>query len=208
MPDTTQLSLFLVAAMVLTITPGPDNIYVLTRGIAQGRSAALAAAAGFSLGNLGHTLFAILGLSALLASSTTLFGLVKLAGGGYLIWIGWKLWRSSGTIETGREMKTVRPWLIFRQSVIANILNPKVAVFFIAFFPQFISTEKGHIPLQMLTLGCLFVVQTFIIFGLIGWFAGSLGVWLQRRPKTGRWLDRGAGSILIGLGLKLAWPGR
>ncbi|PNU18818.1 lysine transporter LysE [Geothermobacter hydrogeniphilus] len=208
MLDPTRLSLFCAASIALILTPGPDNIYVLTRGIAQGRLAALAAASGFALGNLVHTLFAILGLSALLASSATLFALVKLVGGGYLIWIGVKMLRSAGTIRTENALPTVRPGLIFRQSIVANILNPKVAVFFIAFFPQFVSADAGAIPLQMLLLGCIFVVLVLLIFGLIGFFAGSLGAWLQRRPRTGRWLDRGAGTILVALGIRLAWPGR
>lgn len=208
MPDLSHLALFCAASVALILTPGPDNIYVLTRGIAQGRVAALAAAIGFALGNLVHTLFAILGLSALLASSATLFGLVKLIGGGYLVWLGIKMLRSAGTIRTEGEMPPVRPWLIFRQSIVANILNPKVAVFFIAFFPQFIDQQAGSVPLQMIMLGCIFVVLVAILFGLVGWFAGSLGAWLQQRPRTGRRLDLGAGTVLIGLGLKLAWPSR
>jgi len=208
MPDLSHMALFCAASVALILTPGPDNIYVLTRGIAQGRAAALAAATGFALGNLVHTLFAILGLSALLASSATLFGLVKLVGGGYLVWLGIRMLRSAGTIRTEGELPPVRPWLIFRQSIVANVLNPKVAVFFIAFFPQFVDAQAGAVPLQMLLLGCVFVVLVMILFGLVGWFAGSLGAWLQSRPRTGRWLDRGAGTVLVGLGLKLAWPGR
>ncbi|TYO99607.1 threonine/homoserine/homoserine lactone efflux protein [Geothermobacter ehrlichii] len=208
MLDPTRLSFFCAASILLILTPGPDNLTVLTRGITQGRTAALSAAAGFALGNLGHTLFAILGLSALLASSAALYGAVKLAGGVYLVWIGVKLLRSAGTIDTRGNPELARPLLIFNQSVIANLLNPKVAIFFMAFFPQFVSLERGHVAVQMLLLGILFVLLTFLFFGLIGWFAGSLGRWLQQRPRAGRWLDRIAGGVLIGLGVRLAWPGR
>lgn len=207
MIDLSQLGLFIAASTLLILTPGPDNITVLTRGITQGRASGLAAAAGFALGNLGHTAFAILGISALLASSATLFGLVKLIGGAYLVWIGLKLWRNAGTIDTRSSPELASGRVVFRQSVIANLLNPKVAIFFMAFFPQFVSPAKGAVWLQMLILGLVFILLTLLFFGLIGWFAGSIGRWLQHRPRAGRWLDRTAGSVLVALGVRLAWPG-
>jgi len=203
----TQLSLFCAASLVLIFTPGPDILYVMTRGIAQGRSAAFAAASGFSLGNIFHTLAAVIGLSAILASSATAFGLVKLAGGLYLIYLGIRLFRESGTPLTEEKAHPGKGMgAIFRQSVIANVLNPKVAIFFLAFFPQFIQPENGNPQLQMLLLGFTFIVLTFIGFNLVGWFAGSVGNWLKRRPNAGKWVHRLAGSVLVGLGLKLAQP--
>lgn len=202
-----QLSLFCAASLVLIFTPGPDILYVMTRGIAQGRSAAFAAASGFSLGNIVHTLAAVVGLSAILASSATAFGLVKLAGGLYLVYLGIRLFRSGERpVTQNAEAPAKRLGVIFRQSIIANLLNPKVAVFFLAFFPQFIRPENGSPQLQMLWLGLIFIVLTFMGFNLVGWFAGSLGEWLKMRPNAGRWIHRLAGSVLVGLGLKLAWP--
>lgn len=202
-----QLSLFAAASLVLIFTPGPDIVYVMTRGIAQGRGAAFAAAAGFSLGNIVHTLAAVIGLSAILASSATAFGLVKLAGGLYLIYLGIRLFRAGATsVIEEKERSGKRLGAIFRQSVIANVLNPKVAIFFLAFFPQFIQPENGNPRIQMLFLGFTFIVLTFIGFNLVGWFAGSVGDWLKRRPNAGQWIHRLAGSVLVGLGLKLAWP--
>ncbi len=203
----TQLSLFSAASLVLIFTPGPDILYVMTRGIAQGRGAAFAAASGFSLGNIAHTLAAAVGLSAILASSATAFGLIKLVGGLYLIYLGIRIFRAGeASISQNGTKPAKRLGVIFRQSIIANLLNPKVAVFFLAFFPQFIQPENGSPQLQMLWLGFTFIVLTFIGFNLVGWFAGSLGDWLKRRPDAGRWIHRLAGSVLVGLGLKLAWP--
>ena len=202
-----QLSLFAAASLVLIFTPGPDILYVMTRGIAQGRGAAFAAAAGFSLGNIIHTLAAVIGLSAILASSAAAFGLVKLAGGLYLIYLGIQLFRTGESHVADNKIHPEKGLgVIFRQSVIANVLNPKVAIFFLAFFPQFIHTEHGNPQVQMLLLGLTFIVLTFIGFNLVGWFAGSVGNWLKRRPAAGRWIHRLAGSVLVGLGLKLALP--
>ena len=203
-----QLFLFSLTSLVLIFTPGPDIIYVLTRGVAQGRTAALAAAMGFSLGNIGHTLFAVFGLSAILASSATAFTLVKIAGGLYLIYLGTRLWAADPAVTLcGQgEKKTAR--LIFRQSILANLLNPKVAIFFLAFFPQFVRPAQGHPALQMLVLGLTFVVLTMFGFGLVALGAGSLGARLTARPSLSAWLHKGAGAILMLLGLRLIWADR
>jgi threonine/homoserine/homoserine lactone efflux protein len=203
-----QLALFSLASLVLIFTPGPDIIYVLTRGVAQGRSAALAAAMGFSLGNIGHTLLAVCGLSAILASSAAAFTVVKAAGGVYLIYLGYKLWAADPalTLSGQGEHKTSR--VIFRQSVLANLLNPKVAVFFLAFFPQFVRPDQGHPALQMLVLGLSFVLLTMLGFGLVAVGAGALNARLAARPSLSAWLHKGAGAILMLLGLRLIWADR
>ena len=201
-----QLSLFVIASIVLIFTPGPDIIYVMTRGMAQGKKAALAAAAGFALGNFAHILFAVIGLSALLMSSATAFQAVKLAGAAYLIYLGIKIFRSGSPVSTETDVRPMSGWTIFRQSVVANILNPKVAVFFLAFFPQFIRAENGNPQLQMVALGCLFVVLVWICFSMIGLGSGWIGAWLRRSEKAEAAIGRTAGSILIALGLKLAIP--
>lgn len=203
-----QLGLFSAASLLLIFTPGPDIIYVMTRGMAQGRKAALAAAAGFGLGNLAHTFFAVVGLSAVLASSATAFTLVKIAGAIYLVYIGIKMLRSASPVSPEGEVAALELGTIFRQSVIANVLNPKVAVFFLAFFPQFIETGRGHVTVQMLGLGITFVVLTWFGFGLVGYGSGAIGGWLQSKPAVGGRIGRFAGGILILLGLRLAWPDR
>ena len=206
MISSTQLMLFAATSVVLIFTPGPDIIYVMTRGVAQGRKAALAAAAGFSLGNFVHIFFAVVGLSALLASSARAFQLVKYAGALYLVYLGIRMIRSKADLAAGGELKPLQGRTIFVQSIIANVLNPKVAIFFLAFFPQFLNKEQGSLPLQMLLLGTLFVVLTMICFSLVGFCSGWIGVWLQKTPAIGNRLGRIAGSVLVLLGLRLAWP--
>lgn len=203
-----QIVLFSLASLVLIFTPGPDIIYVLTRGVAQGRSAALAAALGFSLGNIGHTLLAVCGLSAILASSAVAFTAVKIAGGLYLIYIGWKLWTADPSITLGGQGEHKAARVIFRQSVLANLLNPKVAIFFLAFFPQFVRPAQGQPALQMTILGMTFVVLTMLGFGLVALGAGALNSRLAARPSLSAWLHKGAGAILMLLGLRLLWADR
>lgn len=205
MISSTRLMLFAATSVVLIFTPGPDIIYVMTRGVAQGRKAALAAAAGFSLGNFVHIFFAVVGLSALLASSARAFQLVKWAGALYLVYLGVRMIRSKADLAAG-ELQPLQGRTIFVQSIIANVLNPKVAVFFLAFFPQFLNKAQGSLPLQMLLLGTLFVVLTLICFGLVALCSGAIGAWLQSKPAIGSRLGRVAGSVLVLLGLRLAWP--
>jgi len=203
-----QLAMFAAASTLLIFTPGPDIIYVLTRGMAQGRRAALAAAAGFALGNLAHTFFAVAGLSALITSSATAFSLVKYAGALYLIYLGIRMLRSARALLPGGSAAAVQCRVIFRQSVLANIMNPKVALFFLAFFPQFVDPLRGAVALQMLVLGSTFVLLTMAGFGLVALCAGELGRLLNRSTKTGGRVGRLAGCVLIALGLRLAWPER
>jgi threonine/homoserine/homoserine lactone efflux protein len=205
-----QILLFSAASLVLAFTPGPDIIYVLTRGVAQGRTAALAAAAGFSLGNIVHTLAAALGLSALIMSSSWAFQIIKLCGAAYLVWIGFQILRSSpldmSQTSTSGKRDLKAPAVIFRQSVIANVLNPKVAVFFLAFFPQFIVEGNGPVSMQMALLGLNFILVAFASFSFVALASGSLHAWLSSRPGFSRRINAVAGSVLIGLGLRLAWP--
>jgi len=200
-----QFFLFCLTSIVLIFTPGPDIIYVLTRGVAQGRNAALAAAAGFSLGNIGHTLLAICGISAILAASSLAFMLVKIAGGAYLIFIGVKVWQAETTLALGAAGEHKGSWLIFRQSIVANLLNPKVAIFFLAFFPQFIHPAQGNPALQMFILGLTFVALTMLCFSVVALTAGMLNTRLLACPSMSVWLHKGAGTILILLGLRLFW---
>jgi len=208
MINLTQLGLFTAASLVLIFTPGPDIIYVMTRGMAQGRRAALAAAAGFSLGNFVHTFFAVIGLSALLAASATAFNIVKWAGAAYLIYLGIRMIRGASAADLSAQGPPMTGWAVFRQSILANILNPKVAIFFLAFFPQFVDASRGVPQYQMMLLGTLFVVLTFICFGAVGLCSGWIGMWLRKSRRVEKNMGRAAGCILILLGLSLAVPQR
>jgi threonine/homoserine/homoserine lactone efflux protein len=203
-----HLAMFAAASTLLIFTPGPDIIYVMTRGMAQGRRAALAAAAGFALGNFAHTFFAVIGLSALITSSATAFACVRYAGALYLVYLGIRMLRSRGSlVPEGRE-GALQCRVIFRQSILANIMNPKVALFFLAFFPQFVDPSRGSVALQMLVLGSTFVILTLAGFGLVALCAGEVGRWLNRSAKSGERVGQVAGCVLIALGLRLAWPER
>lgn len=204
----TQFALFSFTSIVLIFTPGPDIIYVMTRGMAQGRRAALSAAAGFAIGNFAHTFFAIAGLSALITSSATAFAAVKYAGALYLMYIGFKMLRSKASLVAGGRLGELQCRVIFRQSILANIMNPKVAVFFLAFFPQFVDASRGQVALQMLTLGSTFVVLTMIGFGIVALLSGEIGRWLNRSARIGNAVGQVAGGVLMALGLRLAWPDR
>jgi threonine/homoserine/homoserine lactone efflux protein len=196
--------LFLAASVAITLAPGPDNLQVLARGISQGRAAGFVAALGFAAGITFHTTLAALGVAALLRSSPVAFQVVKLAGAAYLVWIGIKALRSQG-LATAHERPKQALGVVFRQSVIGNMMNPKVTLFFVVFLPQFVEPHGAQsVMLQMLELGALFMLQTVVVFSAFGVCAGMIGNWLKRRPRVGVWLDRLAGATFIALGLRIA----
>jgi threonine/homoserine/homoserine lactone efflux protein len=199
-----NLPLFLAASIAVTAAPGPDNLQVLARGISQGRAAGLVAALGFAAGLTFHTTLAAFGVAALLRSSPAAFEIVKIAGGLYLIWIGIKAMTSRG-LAGAHERPPQALASVFRQSVLGNMMNPKVTLFFVVFLPQFVDPSgTQRVAVQMVELGLIFMLQTLAIFSLFGVFAGTLGTWLKRRPRVGVWLDRLAGATFIALGLRVA----
>ncbi|MBX6765050.1 MAG: LysE family translocator [Rubrobacteraceae bacterium] len=204
MLETAQMSWFLVASLALIAIPGQDNIYIITRGIAQGRKAALVSAWGVGLGLLIYTSLTALGLSALLKESNPAFAAVKYVGAAYLTYLGARMILSKGSLTIlGEERPEVRLRAIFFQGVASNALNPKVALFFLAFLPQFVSPEENP-TWQLAVLGSIFTLLTLVITSLLAYFSGSLGDWLRRKPGSARVLQWLAGSVLIGLGVRLA----
>jgi threonine/homoserine/homoserine lactone efflux protein len=200
----TNLVLFLTASLVVIAAPGPDNILVLTRGVAQGRSAAFVSAAGASLGLVVHSGFAAVGLSALLAQSAVAFSVVKYIGAAYLIYLGVRalLDREGFAVRRGEGPTPLRK--VFTQAVASNVLNPKIAVFFLAYLPQFADPAKGGTALQLLVLGLAFALLTLAIFGALALFSGTVGSWLRTHPKFADGLGWLTGGVLILLGLRLA----
>ena len=199
-----QLLAFLAAAILLTLSPGPDNMMVLGIGMAKGRARGVAFGIGCALGCLSHTLLAAIGVSALIAASPTAFTLLKVCGGLYLAWMGFNAIRSRGGAGASRaEGVTESPRTLFLRGVLANAINPKVALFFLSFLPQFVVAQRGGANLQTALLGLAFTAQAVVLFGLLGYFSGSIGGWLARRPRAGMWMDRAAGTIFIALGLRL-----
>ncbi|MFZ6772178.1 LysE family translocator [Undibacterium sp. SXout7W] len=199
-----QLVSFLFAAVLITASPGPDNLMVLGVGISKGRKQGVAFGLGCALGCISHTILASLGISALIAASPMAFTALKLSGGLYLIYLGVNALRSSGNTQiSGNALPDQSLKTLFAKGLFANSINPKVVLFFLSFLPQFVIAEHGAVQWQTAQLGLVFTLQAAILFGLLGYFSGSAGSWLNRNPRTGLWLDRIAGSIFIGLGTKL-----
>lgn len=201
--DWTLFPVFLVASLLVTLAPGPDNIYVLTRSAAEGRETGLAAAAGFGLGNLFHTFLAAVGISALIAASPVAFTIVKYAGAAYLAWIGYSILKDKSEIGDDTEFQPLSRWQVFRQSVIANMLNPKVAVFFLAFIPQYVNQEAGPVWLQFTVYGVFFALQAWLVFSVIALGSSGIGSLIRRKPSVQCYIKFVAGAVLIGLACKL-----
>lgn len=194
---------YLFACMALTIAPGPDNIFVITQGLARGRKAAVITALGMCSGITVHTTAAALGISAIFYSSATAFNLVKYAGAVYLLYLAWKTLRSSSSLQLSAE-RSLPATALFRRGFIMNVLNPKVALFFLAFLPQFVAPASGNVPLQMLLLGMIFMLQAVMIFSAIGWFSGTLGRLIAANPKIARYFDWTTAGVFALLGVRLA----
>jgi len=200
-----QFGGFLAAAILITLAPGPDNLMVLGLGMARGRRAGIAFGLGCALGCLSHTTLAALGISALIAASDWAFTGLRLAGGAYLVWLGIQALRNARPPDPSNAngIAAESGARLFAKGMVANAVNPKVILFFLAFLPQFVATGRGHVAWQTVQLGLVFTLQAALIFAAIGWSAGRLGQWLLRRPALGAWLDRVAGGIFVALGLRL-----
>jgi len=197
-------ALFVVASLVVIATPGQDMILVMSRSIAQGPAAGVATAAGVSVGLVGHTLLATLGLGAILRTSEWAFVALKVVGAAYLVYLGVKLLRTSDAqlhLGSGGARSMTR---LFVDGALSNLANPKIAVFYFAFLPQFVLPDAQHPTLTIFVLGLLFALITFAVKGPVGWFAGRLSSWLRERPGVLLGVYRGSGIILLGLGLRLA----
>ena len=207
MPDANWL-LFIMASLVLICTPGQDMILVMSRSIAQGAGAGVATAAGVSVGLVGHTVLATLGLGAILRTSEWLFVSLKLLGAAYLVYLGVQLLCSRShdlAVPAGAPRSLTR---LFVDGALSNVSNPKIAVFYFAFLPQFVRPDAGQPTLAVFLLGLVFAGLTFLVKGPVGLGAGMLSQWLRRRPKVLACVYRSSGVLLIGLGLRLAFERR
>ncbi len=204
MPDPHSLLLFVGAGLLLNLTPGPDLLYILGRSVSQGRSAGVLSAVGVGAGCVVHVLGAALGLSALLLAVPRAYDVVRLAGAAYLVVLGVKALRSrAGALEV-KALAPLSPRRIFFQGALTNVLNPKVALFFLAFLPQFADPARGPLAPQLLLLGAIFAVNATIVCSGFALFASGLGAWLRTRYGVSRLLDRMTGGLFIALGLRLA----
>ena len=200
--------LFTVASLVLIITPGQDMVLVMSRSVSQGAAAGVATAAGVSVGLIGHTILATLGLGAILRTSEWLFTALKLVGAAYLIYLGIGLLRTKGAalpVHASAKRTLMR---LFFDGALSNISNPKIAIFYFAFLPQFVLPGATHPTLSVFVLGLVFAALTFLVKSPVGFFAGLLSGWLRARPRFLVWLYRSSGGVLVALGLRLAFERR
>ena len=199
-----NLMLFATIVVFLALTPGPDVIYITTRGIAQGRTAALLSTVGICIGYLVYTMLAALGLSALLQSSVIVFEIVRYAGAIYLLYLGIRtLMSKHGGPLTLDAVNPASPGRILQQGILTSMLNPKGILVFAALLPQFVNSHIGSVPLQMTAFGLTFTLLCLCIYGGYAYLSGSLGEKLATQPRFAsvlRWLT---GSVLIGLGARL-----
>lgn len=200
--------IFFAASALLALTPGPDNVFVLTLSALHGRKAGLLVTLGLCTGLIGHTVAVALGIAALFQASAIAFTALKIAGACYLLYLAWGAFRASvSQLESGQDIP-LNGWQLYRRGIVMNLTNPKVSIFFLAFLPQFADPARGSLTLQLITLGGIFMLAALLIFSGIAALAGSLGGWLNRSPRAQLVMNRAAGTIFVLLALKLAMTER
>lgn len=219
MPTTATLLAFFGVAVVLALSPGPDNVFVLLQSAQRGWRAGLYVVLGLCLGLVGHTSAVALGVAALVTASSVAFTAIKLCGAAWLLWLAWGAWKApttsaptpSAAIPSGTAPHSPDPalphtsaWRMVGRGVVMNLTNPKVLVFFLAFLPQFTDPALGPIAPQVMLLGLLFMVATLLVFGAIAVFSGVFGALLLRSPLGQRLLNRIAATVFAGLAIRLA----
>ncbi|WP_437305433.1 LysE family translocator [Sorangium sp. So ce388] len=201
----TQFILFSLTSLLVIVTPGQDMLLVMSRSLAQGSSAGVATAGGISLGLVGHTALAALGLGSILMASSGLFLLLlKLVGAAYLVYLGLRLLRTREAALELSEARASSPTKLFAEGALSNLSNPKVTIFYLAFLPQFVPADAEHPTLLIVALGLAFSLLTFLVKGLVGYFAGALSAWLRARPRALTGVYRTSGAVMVGLGVRLA----
>lgn len=205
MSDLTSLWPFLVAALALNLTPGADMTYVIARTATQGRAAGVAASFGIAGGSVVHTTLAAFGVSAILAHSETAFIMVKTVGAAYLLYLAWKA-LANGTARAAapRDLPRVSLWRLFAEGMLTNILNPKVALFILAFLPQFVDPKAGPVWLQILFLGTLFNISGTTVNCIVTLSTAAAAGLLRGSAGIGRWLNRLSALVFVGLAIRLA----
>jgi threonine/homoserine/homoserine lactone efflux protein len=208
MIDPNTLMMFIAASTALAFAPGPDNIFVLTQSIVNGRSAGIKITFGLCTGLIFHTTIVALGVSVIFQTSFVAFNILKFCGVAYLLFLAWKSLRaSSSRIELG-EKSALTSLQLYRRGIIMNITNPKVSIFFMAFLPQFTDPARGSITLQLIFLGIIFILVTIAVFSLISQLAGVIGRRLTGSARGERILNMIAGVVFVSLAIKLVCTGQ
>ncbi len=203
MIDYDNLALFITASALLALAPGPDNIFVFTQSIVNGRSAGMKIILGLCSGLVAHTTIVALGVAAIFQTSVLAFNILKYMGAAYLLYLAWKSFRaSSGNIKI-TERSPLTSWQLYRRGIIMNVTNPKVSIFFMAFLPQFAKPENGPMALQLIELGMVFMLVTFAVFGLIAQLAGVIGRWILKSETGEKVMNKVASAVFASLAVKL-----
>jgi threonine/homoserine/homoserine lactone efflux protein len=202
--DGSTLVAFLVSVVAIVVVPGPAQVLVLSRVASEGRRAGVVTTLGLNTGTLVHTVAAALGVSAVLATSATAFTVVKVVGAAYLVFLGVRTWRAGDTSATLTVRPPVSGWRLFTSGLITGVLNPKVALFFLAFLPQFVHPERGWVITQFLVLGLLVAVVGVCFDCVLSWTAHAAAGRFTGAARFARWRQRISGTVLVGLGLRLA----
>lgn len=198
----TLLSFFGIA-LLLGVSPGPDNIFVLTQSALRGRLAGLIVTLGLCTGLLVHTAAVALGVAAIFQASALAFTLLKMTGAAYLLYLAWQALRAAPDKLAIGEASTLKGWQFYRRGIVMNVTNPKVSIFFLAFLPQFAQPQLGSLPWQIVQLGAVFMLATLLVFGSVALLAGSLGRRLERSGRAQLIMNRVAGTVFIALAAKL-----
>ncbi|MCG8428977.1 MAG: LysE family translocator [Chromatiales bacterium] len=196
------LLLFFSASVLLGLSPGPDNLFVLAQSAQHGRSAGLLVTLGLCTGLIFHTTAVAFGLAAVFHTSAIAFTVLKFIGASYLIYLAWQAFRASAS-DTSQKVAELNPAKLYRRGIIMNITNPKVSLFFLAFLPQFVDIANGSLVAQFLLLGGVFIIATILVFGSISLIAGGIGERFRESPRAQTILNRLAGVVFVGLALKL-----
>lgn len=196
------LAAYFAAVLLVVMSPGPDNILAISRGLSQGRAAAALSSVGAGLGIMCHTVAATLGLALVLQTSPLAFWVVKAVGSAYLLWLGYKAISARSLISFVPAAQVSLP-RVFATGLLSNVLNPKPGLFVVAFIPQFVSTARGPVHIQMLVYGAIFAILTAVIFTLLGAFSAQLSHWLARRPKVVAAANVGAGLTFVAAGVSI-----
>lgn len=202
--DISNLITFIFAAMLLTLMPGPDILFVLAQSMTQGKKAGIMTALGLCTGITVHTLAAALGISAIFYHSTVAFQIVKYAGAIYLLYLAWQAFKERKAGIGEQTSVALNYSELYKKGILMNILNPKVSLFFLAFLPQFVTPTAGQVPLQMITLGILFMLQAIVIFTIISFLAGIIANKLLKNPKAALYVNWSKVALFTCLGLRLA----
>jgi threonine/homoserine/homoserine lactone efflux protein len=194
---------FIAASILLGFTPGPDNIFVLIQSVLHGRKAGVIVTLGLCTGLVGHTLAVTLGLAIVFQVSTVAFTILKVAGAVYLIYLAWQAFTAASKKLGSESQPKLSNWQLYKRGILMSSTNPKLAIFFLAFLPQFADPEKGSLSLQLLILGGIFILFSFLVMAFIALLSGMISEYMKRTDRAQSLIQKVAGTVFLGLALKL-----